>query len=175
MRQGICQRPVERQGQAAAAEAEAETEVSTHAWGQAVRAAYALAGAVLVMSAAACGSSAPPAAPKASKPPAVATTTTCGDLDADLITAISDLKAENKADQEAWVMGGDGSALQALISDTNGPNANTPLGNAAAGFNLDANAYLNTNSPYLAPGWQTQYNQVNRDIYALAADCGVPH
>jgi hypothetical protein len=172
MRWRVHARPVERQGQAGTAEAEAA--VTPHAWGQAMRAAWIVAGAVLAVTVAACGSSAP-AAPKASKPPAVATTTTCGDLDADLITAISDLKAENKAEQEAWVSGGDGSALQALISDTNGPNANTPLGNAAAGFNLDANAYLNTNSPYLAPGWQTQYNQVNRDIYKLAADCGVPH
>ena len=45
----------------------------------------------------------------------------------------------------------------------------------AAQFNSDANSYLYDNSPSLAPGWQSEYKVVKRDIRTLADDCGIPH
>jgi hypothetical protein len=76
--------------------------------------------------------------------------------------------------QEAWVTGGDQSDLQRLIDDTNDSTGPSQLDQDAYTFNTDAGAYLADNSPALAPGWQTGYDQATADINVLAADCGVP-
>jgi len=130
---------------------------------------------------AACGgSSKPAAAPSSSSAVPSATTSaaaagiTCGDIDGDLNTVVSDLKTEDTKLQEAWVSGGDSADLQTLINDTNGASGSDKLNTDAATFNSDASAYLSDNSPYLAPGWQTGNDQVTDDINALARDCGQP-
>jgi ABC-type glycerol-3-phosphate transport system substrate-binding protein len=136
---------------------------------------------VLVLALAACGSSAKPAAVPSfsSAAPSVTTSAaaagiTCGDIQSDLNTVVSDLKAEDAKLQEAWVSGGDSADLQALINDTNGASGSDVLDTDAATFNSDASAYLSDNSPFLAPGWETGFDQVTNDINALAKDCGQP-
>ncbi|MFI5066737.1 MAG: hypothetical protein ACHP9Z_22560, partial [Streptosporangiales bacterium] len=64
--------------------------------------------------------------------------------------------------------------LQALINDTNGASGSDQLDMDAPTFNSDASGYLSDNSPYLAPGWETGFDQVTNDINALAKDCGQP-
>jgi hypothetical protein len=73
------------------------------------------------------------------------------------------------------VTGLGGADLQTLISDT----ANAAVGadqvnDDASTFNMDATSYLSANSPELAPGWETGYDQVRGDINAMATDCGLP-
>jgi hypothetical protein len=99
---------------------------------------------------------------------------TCGDIDGALNTVVSDLKTEDAKLQEAWVSGGDSASLQALINDTKGAGSSDKLNTDAATFNSDASAYLSDNSPDLAPGWETGFDQVTTDINALAKDCGRP-
>jgi hypothetical protein len=133
---------------------------------------------VLALALTACGgSSEPAAAPSSSSaaPSAIASSgITCGDIDADLGTVVSDLKTEDAKLQEAWVSGGDSADLQALIDDTNGASGSDTLNTDAATFNSDASGYLSDNDPYLAVGWQTGFDQVTDDINALAQDCGQP-
>jgi hypothetical protein len=135
---------------------------------------------VLALLLAACGGNSKPAAAPSSSSAAPSATSaaaagiTCGDIDGDLNTVVSDLKTEDAKLQEAWVSGGDSADLQALISDTNGASGSDTLDTDAATFNGDASAYLSDNSPFLAPGWQTGFDQVTSDINALAQDCGQP-
>jgi hypothetical protein len=136
---------------------------------------------VLVLALTACGGgSKPTAAPLSSSAAPAATTSTsaaditCADIDTDLDTVVSDLKTEDAKLEEAWVMGGYSTDLQALISDTNGASGSDKLDSDAVAFNSDASAYLSDNSPVLAPGWETGFDQVTNDIDALATDCGQP-
>lgn len=140
-----------------------------------------IAFAVLMLALAACGSSAKTAAAPASSSAVSSATTsaavagiTCADIDTDLNTVVSDLKTEDAKLQEAWVSGGDSADLQALISDTNGASGPDELDTDAATFNSDASTYLSDNNPFLAPGWETGFDQVTNDINALAKDCGQP-
>ena len=98
----------------------------------------------------------------------------CSDISTDLATVLHDLKVSNRHYQEAWVSGGYGNSLQALINDThNASSDGNQLTNDAFTFNADASGYLADNSPYLAPGWETGYNTVTTDIDAMATDCGM--
>jgi hypothetical protein len=147
------------------------------------------AGAVIALAAglgiAACGTTAATSSPPPAPPAAAAASSaapipampalTCADLSPAITKAVSDLKTEDAAEQEAWVTGGDSADLQALIDAT----ANAALGadqlnDDASTFNTDATSYLSDNSPDLYPGWQTGYDQVRADINALATDCGLP-
>jgi hypothetical protein len=132
---------------------------------------------------AACGSAAasPTASHHTSSPaPAAAPSPTsvgiaCGDISANLATVVSDEKTEQAQYQEAWVTGGKSADLQALINETsNAGNGTTQLGSDAQTFSNDANSYLQSNSPYLYPGWEQGYDQVWNDVNALAADCSMP-
>jgi hypothetical protein len=112
------------------------------------------------------------AAPSAAAP--ASSGITCADINADLNTVVSDLKTQDAKLQEAWVSGGDSADLQALIDDTNGAGGSDNLDTDAVTFNGDASSYLSDNDPYLAPGWQTGFDQVTDDINAVAQDCSQP-
>lgn len=75
--------------------------------------------------------------------------------------------------QEAWVSGGYSNDLQNLINDTQSAGGTDQLNTDAATLNSDASGYLANNSPYLAPGWETDYSNVTADINAMATDCGM--
>jgi hypothetical protein len=143
-----------------------------------------LAAAVLVSAAlAACGGSSPahdaasasPAPPSSAVPAQTPSLTglTCDQVSGEVTTALHDLRVSNRRFQEAWVSGGYGRALRALISVTSAAvSGGDQLNDDAATLSQDASGYLSDNSPYLAPGWQSGYRTVNQDIKALAADCG---
>jgi hypothetical protein len=65
-----------------------------------------------------------PAAHHSTTAVAAVTGITCTDIDADLVTVLSDLKTMDKHLQEAWVSGGDSNDLQHLISDTQDADPN---------------------------------------------------
>jgi len=114
------------------------------------------------------------AAAPATSAAAVSTGLTCSAVAPDITKSVNDLKASDKHYQEAWVTGGYGSDLQALITATNKAAGGSQLNQDASAFNGDATSYLSDNSPYPAPGWQTGYAQVTADINAMATDCGLP-
>jgi hypothetical protein len=116
---------------------------------------------------------APPPTSLAPSNPAPAPGLTSADIRSDLATVLSDLKQSDAAEQEAWVTGGHGQDLQALIDDTQPASGTDTLNTDAQTFNADASAYLAANDPDLAPGWTHDYDQVQADINALAVDCGL--
>lgn len=132
---------------------------------------------VLALALTACGgNSKPAAAPSSSSaaPSAAASASlgiACADIDADLNKVVSHLKTQDAKFQEAWVSGGDSADLQSLIDDTSGSGGSDNLDTDAIAFNGDASSYLSDNDPYLAPGWQTGFDQVTDDINAVARDC----
>lgn len=105
--------------------------------------------------------------------PAAASNLSCADISTDLQTVLSDLKSSDAQEQEAWVTNGHSGDLQQLISDTNGVTGSTQLDQDAVTFNADASGYLSDQTPFLNPGWETEYHQVRLDINALATDCGL--
>ena len=150
-----------------------------HTWVRVTGAIAALIVAGSFGAAAASGTAHPavkPAAPPSTSAPAnpaPAPGLTVESIRSDLATVLNDLKQSDAAEQEAWVTGGHGQDLQALIDDTQPASGTDTLNTDAQTFNADASAYLPANDPYLAPGWTHDYHQVRADINALAVDCGL--
>jgi hypothetical protein len=157
-------------------------------------AAVAAAGVTLA-AVAACGSSssassaasspassaaaAPAASSAAPAPLACDTVTSDNGEEAQVVIATlkSDQQRQDSALEQNWVDLTDGTPtsqgndLQAAASEV-GSYAGTQLSADGSQFATDAGAFMSDESGGLMPGWPAPYDQVSKDIHALATDCG---
>lgn len=153
------------------------------------------AGLTLAAACTACGSSAssaasspassaaPAASPAASSvapaPLACDTVTSDNGEEAQVVIATlkSDQQQQDSALEQNWVDLTDGTPtsqgndLQAAASALGG-YAGTQLSADGSQFATDAGAFMSDESGGLMPGWPAPYDQVSKDIHALATDCG---
>jgi hypothetical protein len=136
-----------------------------------IRIVLAAAAATVALAVAGCGTAATHASPAPSASAPAAPGLAVSDIRGQLATVLADLRQSDAAEQEAWVSGGHGGDLQALIAITSHASGTDRLDTDAMAFNADASDYLSANTDYLAAGWPTEYAQVRADLNALARDC----